>query len=444
MSGTMPPALLVLALGFAPSAAPAQVAPPAEAPPAVQGLPPQPLPALAGSGPALVRDENLVTFDPAQVELRRFDGRWVLAHGPTVLKDFGRREEEARQAWHLIRDLRLSQLGTLGGSQAVMEYWLSNGQPPDRLPRGVRTLALDPEALQVEKAHGHWLLREPGRVLCNFGVHEQEARQALAVVRKYGFNQVGVVGQGVPAMLVFAVGPDRPTQRLAAGDDGSRLAQASAELPPVPAVPSAGGATTPVPTSALPPLRPAGLAGRGGVPGPDLVRRGTNRWQSNWTAQPAVDNVAVERVPFDWRRVQVVRQNGDWKLVVGSHTLGSFGAAERDARLAHAAICHFRATEQVHVGVPERVASYFLSGGQAPRGLMVGLFSERFQPERVCVRELAGRYYLANDNHPIYECGPHADEARYLLQFIQMQRVDHLCRIGPPDRPGLMFLVRSH
>src|SRR5262245_6812006 len=222
MSGTLLSLTLLL------STAGAQAVPPDDLPPVPQVLPPQPLPALAGTEVPLVRDENLATFDPALVELRWQDQCWLLVHDGSILKDFGRREEAAREAWRLIRDLRLSQRGTIGGPQPVLEYWLAEGQPPRWLPRGLRTMALDSEALQVERTQAHWVLREPTRLLFNFGIHEKEARQALAVIRKYGFNEVGVIGQGVPSMLVCVAGPDGAVQRTAKRE-GSRDAAAKAE-----------------------------------------------------------------------------------------------------------------------------------------------------------------------------------------------------------------------
>ena len=50
----------------------------------------------------------------------------------TVLKDFGRNEREARQAWYLIRELRLNQHATIGTPRPVVEYWLHDGHAPDQ------------------------------------------------------------------------------------------------------------------------------------------------------------------------------------------------------------------------------------------------------------------------------------------------------------------------
>src|SRR5262249_42343731 len=191
------------------------------------------------------------------VELKYDDGRWVLTAGATILKDFGRNEMEARQAWYLIRELRLNQHATIGTPKPVVEYWLHDGHAPDHLPRGIRTLALDLAKLKVERAQGFWVVREPVRVLFNFGASEADANQALAVLRRYGFNQVGLVGQAVPSMLVFAARPQADAPRLGpAGTSGAlRPAHGPGGLSPGHSDKEASEAASFYPAPALPGLR---------------------------------------------------------------------------------------------------------------------------------------------------------------------------------------------
>src|SRR5437879_20549 len=74
--------------------------------------------------------QNVVTFDLQRVELQWVDKHWQIVAGDMLLKDFGAREAEARQALQTIQELRLNQLGTVGAPRPIMEYWLSDGQPP--------------------------------------------------------------------------------------------------------------------------------------------------------------------------------------------------------------------------------------------------------------------------------------------------------------------------
>ena len=151
--------------------------------------------------------EHLTSFNYQTAEVRWEDGRWLLRAGGIVLKDFGRREADAREALRIVRALHLTEHGTVGTPRPVMEYWLSQGRAPGGLVAGLWTLSFDPAALVVQQREGQWCLGDERRTLFFFGVHSDEARQALAIIRRYGFNQVGYVGQGTPAMIYFLAGP---------------------------------------------------------------------------------------------------------------------------------------------------------------------------------------------------------------------------------------------
>src|SRR5207253_424208 len=89
------------------------------------------------------------------------------------------------------------------------EYWLSEGHAPQVLAGGFRTTPFDLEHLKVERVQAVWCVRDEERVLLTFGPHEDQARLALAVLRRYGFSRVGFVGGGVPSMMYFLTGQSR-------------------------------------------------------------------------------------------------------------------------------------------------------------------------------------------------------------------------------------------
>ncbi len=466
MTGTFTRVLALAALSVAPAAAqpqagsplPGQKAPDGGRHPAPAQLPrvigpaglalPAPLasPAPPPAAVTLPREEKLTRFDPQAVELKWNEGHWLLSAGGTVLKDFGPREGDARQAWHLIRELRLNQHGTVGAPQPIMEYWLSDGSPPRSLPRGVRTLALDPGAIKAEKSQGFWVLRESNRVLFNFGPREREAEQAVAVLRKYGFNQVGIVGRAAPSMLIFAARSEPGAPRWSSPDSPADPAerhgrrQATAKQ-----LENKKEKNTPAsfyPTPAVPALRTDGMKGApfaGRIDSPGLLTR-----RPPAGAGEAPPDVHTDRVPFDWRQAKVRRDDGEWKLVAGSNVLASFGGNERDARLAHAALMHYRLTEQHLVGGPEPIAGYFLSSGQAPRGMMVGLMGDRFRPEDLSVRQVGESYCVAEHGRPVLDCGPREDAARYMLHVIRRHQFNSVYRIGRDPQQSLTFFAKSH
>jgi hypothetical protein len=422
---------------------------PPSLPHGLESFPAREITAGGGTESRLPRPEALTTFDPDSLELSWKDGHWSLMAAGVVLKDFGRREEEqARQAWHLIRELRLNQRGTVGAPRPVLEYWLADGRPPPYLPRGVRVLPLDLAALRIEQVQGSWSVREPGRPLFNFGTHKEEAEQALAVLRKYGFNQVGVVGRATAAMLIFVARPVAEGEKsLNQAASDARFNRRGSFLKTSASTEEGRQQAEAIRTG----HKDKGPAGRSTQPAPGPFPLVPAMPLLQPDARPrtgdaaSVADVVTERVPFDWRQAQVRLDAGDWKLVVGSVTLGNFGRNERDARLAHAALVHYRFTEQQRVGAGAEPASvsYFLAGGQAPLGLMGGLFSEPFQPEMLSVRQVHQHFCVAWGNHPILDCGTRSDEARYMLGVIRQYRFDHVCRIGTDDKHSLTFLVRS-
>src|SRR5262245_58426339 len=98
----------------------------------------QTIPVLQPSQSAPVLRENLTAFDYRSAEVEWQDGRWQIRAGSVWLKDFGRQERDAREALNVIRDLRLTQYGTVGAARPVIEYWLADGRAPAAGVSGLR------------------------------------------------------------------------------------------------------------------------------------------------------------------------------------------------------------------------------------------------------------------------------------------------------------------
>src|SRR5260370_1058653 len=114
------------------------------------------------------------------------------------------RRPDLRRALRAVQGLRLTQHGPVGPSQQpALEYWLSDGRAPEGFVPGLRPLAIDLPTLHAEQTQGQWCLRDRHRVLFNFGLKGDDARQAEAVIRKYGFTQVASIGPAAPALVVF-------------------------------------------------------------------------------------------------------------------------------------------------------------------------------------------------------------------------------------------------
>jgi hypothetical protein len=402
----------------------------------------------AAPGPA---PEDVLTFDPPEVRVVWSNRHWQLAAAGRVLKDFGTREQEARQALRLIQELGVNQYGAIGRPRPVMEYWLADGKAPQGLLRGgLRTLPIDVRGLRVEQVNGHWCLRDGPRILFNFGEHSDDAQQALAVIRKYRFDQVGLVGQWSPSMYVFlSHGPEGganagllpPGRSARQIDPGrfSRLAKNADGSPRFegPRTPSPMAGLEKVASPVVPPLA-------------DLSAQRRHEQQAfHWQTQPRlgpptpqVDPDAA-RVPFDWRQVQLRQDQGEWKLMAGGLALANFGPSAQEGRLALSALRHYRFGEQWRLGGERPYLTYFTAPARAPRGLLPGLPAEELNPEQLQVKQLETGYALCQGQRVVLRLRDREDDARKLLDTIKKNRFDRLCRIGEPGKEGMTFLVRT-
>jgi hypothetical protein len=391
-----------------------------------------PNPGLAGPGIAPAQSttpENAVVFNPDQAELRWQDNRWQLLAGPVFLKDFGRYEAEGREVLRTVRELHLTSLTAIGTPRPIMEYWLSNGEAPHGRIAGLRTLSLDPATLTADQLQGHWCVRDGSRILFNFGQQADACRQALAVLKRYGFTEVGYVGQVAPVMLVFLANPPVTAPATLAGYTPPKTSN----------LPNTFSRQNPQ-TPEAPPQQPGQLPNLSSQP---VTQSGNPLRQAGPVTQVGLrlpGTEAADRVAIDQRALQVRRDGNDWKLAVGNHVIANFGPNQADAQLAQAALRYYRVTEQVFVGNPRPVVSYFLSNGQAPHGSSYAFNAVAFRPETLSVRQLGSNYVLQDGTQVILSLGDRTAEAQQTLQAIQQYRFDRLSIIGSGDQSMLLFV----
>lgn len=409
----------------------AQTAPITPSPLPTATTPPQPAPLV----------EHLRPVRPADVKLGWNNRHWQLTQDGQVLKDFGTREQDARQALRLVQQLQLDQYGTVG-SPPVMEYWLSGGGAPQARGRlELRPATFDAASLQVAREQGRWCLRDKTRVLFEFA-GEADAGQALAVIRKYHFDEVGVVGQAVP-MHVFLgkPGDSMPAgrqevprfSRLAKNNDGTPKKQAPTASP-FAGLPQAG-----LPSLARPTPAPTGPLA------PTLNGRQAPLWREKSQQAAAMQQAGppAERVAFDWRRVEIKQDGADWKLVTGGQVLANFGANAQEARLALAAVKHYRFTEEHRVGGERPVVGYCTASLMSPRGVMLGLYAQPLTLDQLQVQHVGEGFALCSGSQVVMKLGERREEADRLLEVIKSNKYDRLCQLGEPGKQGLALLVRS-
>ena len=175
---------------------------------------------------------------------------------------------------------------------------------------------IDLKTVRVEAVRGVWCLRDNNNILFNFGPNKADAEQAHAVVQRYGFNRIGVVGAPTPVMhYLFA------TTDAAPPPHAGPLAQAALQA------------------------QIDGLS-RVGIP-------------------VAGVGFVGEMFRFDPRKLEVRKDGGEWQIVSGTELIGRFGPSEFAARDALRAIQDSRFNEFCMVG--SAGLTFFLVDGKAPR-----------------------------------------------------------------------------
>ncbi len=381
---------------------------------------------------AMQATEQLTTFDGTRAQLVWQEQTWKLVADGVVIKDFGRRESDARQAQRLIHDLHLTQHGTVG-SPIMMEYWLSDGHAPTGFASNMRTLSIDPASLKVEQSHGQWVVRDRQRVWFNFGLRGDEAGQALGVMKKYGFSQVATIGMPTPTMMVFLGNPVRPG------------AGAASYRPPVTAPTDAAAALAGYTPATLPQMSHAAAQPHQPMTAfrhePVQTLSAAHPTSFLRGAPPEAPGL-TERVSFDWRQAQVRKELGRWKVTAGSHVLADFGDNQHAAAEALKAVQFYHFSEHCQVGQPSPYCSYYLVGGQAPHGVPFGVHPQPIDVAHLAVQQVGDKYALVSGGQPVLQFGPRPDEARHMLDVIQRHRFDCVCHFGGPEEQGMTFLVK--
>jgi hypothetical protein len=335
--------------------------------------------------------EDKLPLDAASVNLKRINGSWQVWAGPRVFRDLGSDENAAKDVARTLRDLRPTEWARIGSPRPVVEYGLVNGRPSivAGFPKAV--VPIDMKTVRVESVKGVWCLRDDGSILFNFGPSRADADQALAVVQRYGFNRVGLVGSSAaPAMAYLFASLE--------SDKGVR---------------PAGGALTAA-------VQENGLT-RTGIPVPGVGYVG-------------------EMIKIDPRKVEAHQQRGEWVVAYGPDVLGRFGPWEWAARDAVRVIQDGRYTEFCRVG--SAGVTFFLANGKAPTKVPFSAQGRRFNLMDLKAQPVNDRWAVTEGGRPLFDVsGP--EEGEQLIRLLRHFQFDQVCLLGQNPRAGLQFLARS-
>ena len=144
--------------------------------------------------------EDCVGFNPQNLEARAFgDGGARLLDGSHALMAFSS-ADDADDALQVIQHYGFNRSCYVGRPNPSMHYFLVDGNPPEGGFSGEDCLRINPDRVEVARAQGSWKLVQGNRWLMDFGNAEEEARQALWVVRHHGFTHSCFVARPDPAL----------------------------------------------------------------------------------------------------------------------------------------------------------------------------------------------------------------------------------------------------
>ncbi len=166
--------------------------------------------------------EDLSSFSADRAAtIRVGGGEWKIQDGAVEFGGF-RSEADATKALRIFRHYRTDSAGYLATrNHPSLRYVLAGGRAPIGPAPGERMLAFDPLGLRLKRGSGGWQVTDESphsqsgsnhRDILWFpdrdsydrnGVVEQEARAAIKIIRKYGFNHKCGVGGWPDSALVY-------------------------------------------------------------------------------------------------------------------------------------------------------------------------------------------------------------------------------------------------
>jgi len=143
--------------------------------------------------------EDCVTFDPKKAEVKQINGRWKIVDGNHWVFDFDQKKDEALLALRIIKHYGMNSSCFVGRPDPSFTYLLVSGNAPAGAFKGEDAVSFNPKTAEVKKVGGMWKIVDGSHQMFAFGDKEAEARQALAIIQKYGFTKTCYVGRPDPS-----------------------------------------------------------------------------------------------------------------------------------------------------------------------------------------------------------------------------------------------------
>lgn len=163
-------------------------------------LQPQPMPQpMPRPMPQADIREDCISFNPATTEGKFINGDWKIADGSHWMFSFGNKKEETNKALKTIKHYRMNQSCFVGRPNPSFQYMLVSGNAPSGSFTGEDCISFNPSSTEVKYLNGDWKIVDGSHWMFSFGSNESEARQSMAIIKKYGFSHTCYVGRPDPS-----------------------------------------------------------------------------------------------------------------------------------------------------------------------------------------------------------------------------------------------------
>ena len=151
--------------------------------------------------------EDCIGFNPANVQAKNIGGRWKVVDGDHWILDFNTKEAEAKKARDVIKFYGMTSICFVGrpsptGKQLMMYFKVGNKAPSGAFP-GEDAIAFNNANVEAKKVSGTWKVVDGNMWMLDFGASEANARKAVWIIKKYGFNFQCFVGRPNAPMMYF-------------------------------------------------------------------------------------------------------------------------------------------------------------------------------------------------------------------------------------------------
>ena len=145
-------------------------------------------------------------------------------------------------------------------------------------------------------------------------------------------------------------------------------------------------------------------------------------------------------VPFNPARAEVRNLDGKWKVGDGDKWLVEFPTKEQ-ADLALKILRFYGLNQQVWVGRPGRLVSYYLADGKAPAGPCEGEDAVAFDPAKIALERADGSWKIVEGQHYLLDFAQDEAAGKEMMGLIAKYSFTYVCYVGRPQA-GMTYLRR--